>query len=109
MTDQQETVVNAPDHERPRRAVPEAAEHHGQEQVAVGEEFAAAASTQGNVEVVAEPGRKADMPAAPEILGAGGEVREVEVQRNLEAEAFGDASGHVGVAGEIAVDLEREG
>ena len=49
------------------------------------------------------------MPAAPEVLRAGGEVGEVEVQRELEAQALGDAAGDVGVAREVAVDLEREG
>ena len=42
-------------------------------------------------------------------LRAGGEVRQVEVERQLEAQAFGDAAGDVGVAREVAVDLEREG
>ena len=89
--------------------MPEAAEGHRQHQVAVSQKRAAAAAAQGDVEVVAQPGRKADVPAAPEVLRAGGEVREVEVERHLEAQAFRHAAGDVGVAGEVAVDLKREG
>ena len=45
----------------------------------------------------------------PELLRAGGEVRQVEVQGQLDPEALGDPPGGVGVAREVAVDLEGEG
>src|SRR5262249_51519541 len=49
------------------------------------------------------------MPAGPEVLRAGGEVGEVEVEGQLESHHLGDPPGGVGVAGEVAVDLEGEG
>ena len=107
--DQQHALIDAPEHERPGRAVPEAADDHRQHQVAVERSRAAAAAAQRDVEVVAEPGREADVPAGPEVLRAGGEVGQVEVQGQLEAQALGDPPGRVGVAREVAVDLEREG
>ena len=89
--------------------MPEAADDHREHQVAVGAALAAAVAAEGDVEVIAEPGREADVPAAPEILRAGREVGQVEIQHQLEAQALGDAPGDVGVAGEVAVDLEGEG
>ena len=49
------------------------------------------------------------MPAAPEILEAGGEVRLAEVDHEVEAEQLSAAAGDVAVAAEIPVDLEGEG
>src|SRR5437879_481747 len=49
------------------------------------------------------------MPASPEVLRAGGEVGEVEVEGQLNSEALGDPSRGVGIAREVAVDLEGEG
>ena len=68
VADQEQALVDAPEHERPGRAVPEAAEDHRQHQVAVGPQRAAAAAAQRDVEVVAQPVREADVPAVPEVL-----------------------------------------
>ena len=105
---QEEALIDAPDDERPRGAMPEAAEDHGQHQVAIDPESPAAVASQRDVKVIAQPLREADVPSAPEVLGAGREIGEVEVQRELEAQALGDPSGDVGIAGEVAVDLEGE-
>ena len=47
------------------------------------------------------------MPAPPEIGDARGEIREVEVAGQFEPEPLRATHGHVGVAGEVAVDLRR--
>ena len=61
---------------------------------------------QRNVDVVAQPGGEADVPAPPELADVGGEVGKPEVQHQLEAEPARRAARDVGVAGEVAVDLE---
>jgi len=53
--DQENAVIHTPQHERPGRAVPESPEHHGNEEVAVDPGGRAAAATQRNIEVVAQP------------------------------------------------------
>ena len=79
-------LIGAPEHERPGRAVPEPADDHRQHQVAVElQHVPPRLPPERDVEVVAEPGREADVPARPEVLRAGGEVGEVEVQGQLEA------------------------
>ena len=49
------------------------------------------------------------MPAPPEFRDRPGLVGIVEVLQEPEAEQPSQADGHVGIAGEIKVDLEREG
>src|SRR6185312_7993795 len=56
-----------PHHELPPGAVPDAAEQHRDQQVAVGVEPAVAVAAERLVEIVAQPGRQADMPALPEL------------------------------------------
>ena len=56
MTDEQDSVVEAPDDERPGGAVPEAAQGHREHQVAARLELAVAAAAQRDVQIVAEPG-----------------------------------------------------
>ena len=46
------------------------------------------------------------MPAAPEIPHGGGSIGEIEVFRETEAQDLTHADGHVGITGEIKIDLE---
>jgi len=61
-------VVEAPDDEVPCGAVPQAAQTEGDEAVGHTADGAVAASAEGNVDVVANPGAERDVPALPEIL-----------------------------------------
>src|SRR6266550_4231931 len=65
--DQGEAVQPAPDHERPRSTVPEAAEQHRDHDVAVNEPRRPAISAERNVKIIAQPARETDMPAMPEL------------------------------------------
>ena len=67
-----------------------------------------AVAAERDVEVVAQPGRQADVPVAPELLRRAHEVREAEVLDQLDAHQLRGAARDVRVAGEVAVDLERE-
>ena len=98
-------VESSPDDKVPRRAVPESAQHHGNHQVAVGLCCAAAISAQGNIEVIPEPGGQTNMPSSPEFSDVGGEIGEREIAGQVVAQESGGGDGHVGVAGEVAVDL----
>ena len=69
----------------------------------------AAAAAERNEQVIAQPGRQRDVPAPPELGDVGGQVRHVEILGQLVAEQVGRADRHVGVAGEVAVDLHRVG
>src|SRR5690606_16779364 len=64
---QPHAVERSPDDERPGGAVPQAAEQHGDEQVQVGAGRPTAVAAERDVEVVAQPRRQTDVPAAPEL------------------------------------------
>lgn len=105
---QKQAVVSAPEQVHPARAVPQAAEHHGEDVVEVGAKFAVAVATEGNVEVVAQPCGEGDVPAAPEVRRVLRFERRVEVLLELITEQQRQADGHVGVAREVAIELEGE-
>ena len=105
--DQPGAVERAPEHERPGRAVPEAAEQHRDQQVAVGEQAPAAAAAERDVDEVAQEARERHVPAAPEVAEAGRAVRAAEVLREDVTHQQREPDRHVGVAGEVAVDLRR--
>ena len=104
---QERAVEQAPDDEVPAGAVPEAAEEEHRDEVAVGLPRRHAVAAERHVEVVAEPRRQRHVPAAPELLDGVGDVRPAEVLRKAEAEHAPEADRHVGVAGEIEIDLQR--
>src|SRR5436189_208321 len=68
------------------RAVPQAAEEHGDHQVAVRPQLSASVASQRDVEVIPQPARKRDVPARPELAEAAREVRAVEVDAEVESE-----------------------
>ena len=104
---QSRAVQSAPKDETHRRAVPQSAQQHRQEQVAVGPDAALAVAAQRDVEVVAQPRRERDVPPPPELGDRRRLVGCVEVFREAEAQQQGDADGHVRIAREVAVDLQR--
>src|SRR5438094_7176655 len=87
--------------------MPQPTENHGDREVAVRRPGATLTATEGDVEVVAQPAREADVPAVPELLQARRLVRRIEVLRQRVAEQERGADGDVGVAREVAVDLQR--
>ena len=98
----------SPDDEGPVGPVPEPGDEEDDEDVADGLGLGDAGPAKGDVEVVAEPGGEGDVPAPPELGDVAGEVGELEVGHQLEAEELGGADGDVGVPGEVPVDLEGE-
>src|SRR5215831_5845982 len=100
-------VIEPPGHEGPGGAVPEAAEEEDDPEVEEGADGAAPIAAERHVDIVAKPRRKRDVPAAPELREGSGHVRVVEVLGKPEAEEEGEADGHIRVAREVEVDLER--
>ena len=106
---QQTAVITAPDDEIPACAVPQAAQQHGQHQIAIRHPAAVAIAAQRDVQIVAQPARERNVPAMPEIGDAEGQVRAAEIDREMKAEQQRHADGHIGIAGKIEEDLHREG
>lgn len=104
-----QAVQSAPGDEGPPRAVPKAAEEHGEHEVAVAHEPPGAVAAERDIEVVAQEGRQSHVPAPPEFNDVGGLVRRVEVHRQDDAEHTRGADRHVGIAREVEIELQRVG
>lgn len=62
-------------------------------------------SAQRNVHIVPEPAAQGHMPAAPEFRGTFGDIGIIEVFRKMESEHEAKADGHVGISGEVEINL----
>ena len=69
----------------------------------------AAVTAQRDVQVVAPPARKGNVPTAPEFGGAERLVGAVEVLRQAESHEERHADGDVGIAREVGVNLQGVG
>ena len=99
-------VEESPKDKGPGCAMPETADEEDDEDVADVFYFSDAATAERDVEVALEPAHEGHVPAAPEVGDVGGEVGEGEVAWEADAKEFAEAEGHVGVAGEVAIDLD---
>src|SRR5207248_3280589 len=54
-----------------------------------------------------KPRRQRDVPAPPELLDRLRDVGPLEVLREAETEHPAEADGHVGISGEVEIDLKR--
>src|ERR1039457_5543728 len=106
MDDQHAALIEAPQHEIPCGAVPQSAQHHRQHQVAVCLCLPEPVASQREIEIVPQPTGKTDVPSIPEVLGARGEIRQIEVQDQLETHELGDAASDVCISREITVNLK---
>ena len=68
-------VQAAPEDERPHGAVPQPGDEHGRHEVDIRPDRSLAVAAQRYVDVVADPAGQRDVPAAPELGGAGAQVR----------------------------------
>src|SRR5688572_2340148 len=88
--------------------MPEAAQQHSNQKVRVSAGFAAATAPQADVEVIAQPGGKTDVPPLPEFAQAGSGVRQGKIDHEVEAKEPGGAPRDVRVTGKIAINLQGE-
>ena len=88
----------SPNDEGPVGTVPKSADEEDGEGVAYRFPFAHPRAAEWDVEVIAEPRRKADVPASPEFGNVTGEVRRPEVGHELDSEESGSPDGNIGVA-----------
>ena len=65
------------------------------------------AAAQGDVQILPEPCGQGNVPPPPELRHGGGGIGVVEVFREVKAQHLPHADGHVGIAGEVEIDLER--
>ena len=87
--------------------MPQAGAEEDEQTVQGGAAPAAAAAAEGKVQVLPEPGGEGDMPLSPEVTNGSRRIGKEKVLPDGEAEHPSHADGHVAVAGEVKVDLQR--
>ena len=101
-------MVAAPHQEGPVGPVPQPAEQEDDKGVAHHLVLACPAPAKRDIDIVAKPGVERNVPPAPELTYVAREIRVAEVLHQAEPEEARRADGDVGIAREIAVNLERE-
>ena len=109
MHDQVQSVQPAPQDEIPRGTVPQPAQQHRRHQIDVAPRLAVPVAAERDIDVLAQEPAQRDVPAAPEVGDVRGLVGTGEVQREPHVHHARQADRHVGIAGEIEVDLQRIG
>ena len=104
---EKKAVIEAPDDERPFRAVPQPAQQEDDHQIEIRPVRAGSASAERDIEIVPEPGGQRDVPAAPEFGDRLGDVGIVEIERKIDADHQAEADRHIRVAGKVEIDLQR--
>src|SRR5258708_7100689 len=102
---QTDSVNAAPDDKCPIGAMPESAKKHSEHEIEVGAHLPEAIATETDIQVVAKPAAKADVPPAPEVLEALRQVGLAEVDHEMETHELRTASSDAAVAAEVAIDL----
>lgn len=103
LQDLQQAMYAAPQNISQAAAVPETADEKSQEQIQAVPPSGSPAAAQRDVDIVPEPGRQRDMPAAPEFPDGKSKVRAFEIRHQFDAEQSGTADGDIRVAGKVAV------
>ena len=105
--DQQDRgVVEAPEDEVPAGPVPESGDEPDEDDVEQAARLRHAVAAEADVDVVPEPEGHGHMPAAPEVGDARGDIGEVEVFAEPEAEHAAKADSHVAVTRKVEVDMK---
>ena len=87
--------------------MPEPAEQEHHDEITVGLGVAAAVAAERNVKIVAQPRRQRHVPASPEFGDRKRRVGHAEIARECEPKHDAETNRHVGIAGEIKIDLHR--
>ena len=98
-----------PGYEGPSGPVPEAAEEEGDCHKQQFFPQALPVAPQGDVDVFPEPAGEGDVPAPPELRQGGGKIGGLEVYHQIDPHGLGTAPGDVGIAAEVAVNLDGKG
>ena len=99
-------MINAPKDKVPGGTVPQSGEQPDNGEIDELTVLGTAITTQGDIDIIPEPGAKGNMPPPPELRNAGGQIGVVKVFGKIKAKALGKTDCHIGIAGEIKIELE---
>src|SRR5690349_19555813 len=86
--------------------MPQPPEHHGKHQVSISFRNAASVPPQRDIQVIAQPGGKRNMPSSPKVCDRSSKIRMVKIGQQLDTKKLADASRNIRITGKIAVNLQ---
>ncbi len=101
-------MKSAPDYKCPICSVPETTGQESNNQIEPVPPGADPVPSQRNINIIPEPDRECDVPAAPEFPDTGRKIRTSEVLSKMDPQKPGSAQGDIGIAGKITVYLDGE-
>ena len=104
-----EAIDPAPDHKGRFRSVPQSADQKDDQLIAIFPGRSLSAASQGDIQIVLEPGGQGDMPSAPELAHRPGQIGSGEILHQPDPQNLCRAHGDDRVPVKIAVDLKGEG
>ena len=88
--------------------MPKSRQNHRDQEVPECFPFPAGAATQGDVQVVAQPGAQTNVPATPKILQPGSQKRLPEINHEMETHQLSTATRDIAIAAEVTIHLPRK-
>ena len=85
--------------------MPDTGQEEYDEEIDISSDLSLTVTTQGNVDIITEPGTQGDVPSSPEFTDTVATVRIVEVLLELETEHLAETDRHIRITREIKVDL----
>src|SRR5260370_34767770 len=98
-------MQRTPKHNRPRRALPKTTKHHRYKEIEITPSLATPVAAERNVKIVAQEARQRHMPLPPKVDDVDRLVRRIEIRRKANAKQQREPDGHVGIAGEVEIEL----
>src|SRR5690606_24008018 len=98
----------APHHKGPVGPVPEPAHQKYDKHISELQPPGTSRTAHRNIQVIAKPGRKRNVPASPELGYISGKIGKSEIGHQPETELAGRTNGNIAVPGEVAVDLKSK-
>ncbi len=106
--DLKSAMEKTPDQKGPVGAVPESADKEYDHDVDVFPECSLSVTAQGNIEVIAEPGRQRNVPPMPEFTDAPGKIGLSEIVHETKSHDLSAPLCNQGVGRKVTVDLYSE-
>src|SRR3954471_12030725 len=96
-----------PDHEGPIGAVPQSADEKYENEISISLIAAALVAAERDIEIVAQPLRQTDVPAAPKLGNRACNIGQTEIARKCKPKRKPEPDRHVGIAAKIEIYLDR--
>lgn len=83
--------------------MPQTTENKGQQAVENLAQGTTLGTAQGDINIIANPGTEANMPAPPEVGDIVGAIREIEISRQPDSQHSGNTNSDITIAGKIKI------